>query len=252
MKMNVPLTLKQLKVAELTQLITSSLDTLAQKEIQSSDTMVTALLDRLRANLPQLRASLKQERGSALTQNLTEALYLRNADLTVLSNAIKIHKVSRTTEKQEAFKELSSLLKHYKDIKKSSLEESFALVNSLLEKLKSPQYAKLATLLNLKEAIANLKESQDKLYQLYLQRSQESSTKTVIDTAKVRKDIEQDYKLLYQHLQNKLAFDQNDECKVMVQLFNDIRQDYTEQVKRRRVKTDKTNASPDETNSETA
>lgn len=121
-------------------------------------------------------------------------------------------------------------------MKHSSLEESSALVTSLLTKLESASYSSKISLLNLEELITNLKDSQSKLYQLYLQRSQETSTKTVVNSSKVREMIEEDYKLLYSHLQNKLKYDGNDDCKVMIQLLNDIRQDYAEQIKRRKGK----------------
>ena len=83
-------------------------------------------------------------------------------------------------------------------------------------------------MLMLEEAVANLRDSQEKSYSLYLQRCQDTSTRVKIDSAKIRKNMFKDYSLLYNHLVNKVSYDANASEKVILQILNDIRQDFSE------------------------
>lgn len=236
MKLSVPLATHKLSQAGFTQLISSSLDTIAQTKLVSTDPMVTSLLDRLKSNLPLLKSSIKQSRGSNITQEVNQAQHLRNADISALMTAIKSYRQTRQTEKLVAYQILFPLTQQYKDIKKGTMEDKLALVTSFLSKLDRDNEAQAIQTLGLAEFVTNLKDSQAKLYQLYLQRSQELTSKVSVDGQAIRKKMDRDYKLLYKHLQNKLDFNPDDDDLTIVQLLNDIRKDHADNIKRKKGK----------------
>lgn len=236
MTTSISLTTAQLSQAGFVQLISSSLDSLEQKQLLSQDTMVTSLLERIKTNLPRLQASLKQKRGSLLTQEIAKAQQIRNADISALLSVIKSYRQSRHADKIAAYQELIPLVNHYKEMKRVNMEDSMALVTSFLAKLDEEPRLTAVHTLALTEFVTNLKESQTTLYQLYLQRSQEVTDKPIINGTSIRESLDKDYKILYKYLQAKLAVNPDDPDKVILLLLNDIRKDHAGNVKRRKPK----------------
>lgn len=236
MTLFISLTTAHLSQAGFVQLISSSLDSLEQKQVVSTDTIVTTLLERLKTNLPLLRAGLKQKRGSVLTQDIVKAQRLRNTDITAFFSALRSYRQTRNPDKLMAYQELLPLANHYKEMTRVNMEDSMALVTSFLAKLgEEPRLTAVKTL-DLTEFVANLKDSQEKLYQLYLKRSQEVTDKPSLNSSAIRQSITKDYKLLYKHLQTKLTINPEDPDKIILLLLNDIRKDHADNVKRRKPK----------------
>lgn len=236
MTTTVILAIEKLSLAGLTQLVKSSLDNLEQQEVTSADPIVSNLIERLKTNLPNLQASLKQKRGSQVTKDIIKAQKMRQDDFNALLNALRSYRKTRQAEKAVAYQELSTVTTTYKDLNRVNMEDSMALFASLLTKLEAEKLIQAAQTLGLTEFVANLKDSQSKLYQLYLQRSQEVTNKVSIDSRAVRQTITADYKLLYKHLTTKLTFNPNDADKIILQLLNDIRKDHADNVKRKKGK----------------
>ena len=138
------------------------------------------------------------------------------------------NKLAERIEKLKAYRLLQELVELYKTAPTANMQESSALMDSLLARLAQPPYSEAVTMLMLEEAVANLRESQEKSYSLYLQRSQDTSTRVKIDSAKIRKNMFKDYSLLYNHLVNKVSYNANASEKVILQILNDIRQDFSE------------------------
>lgn len=236
MTQSISLNTGQLSQAGFVQLISSSLDSLEQKQVVSTDPMVTTLLGRLKTKLPLLQASLKQKRGSPLTQSISKTQRERNGDIAALVSALKSYRQSRLPDKLAAYQELLPLAIHYKEMTRVNMEDSMALVTSFLTKLAKEPHLTAVKTLGLTEFVANLKDSQEKLYQLYLNRSQEVADKPSLKSAAIRQSITKDYKLLYKHLQTKLTINPEDPDKVILLLLNDIRKDHADNVKRRKPK----------------
>jgi hypothetical protein len=190
--------------------------------------MVADLTQRLEDSLPLMKESLKQKRGSDLTKELKQALKIRNIDFSAFVGGLKLFQNARTVEKLKAYRLLQELVELYKTAPTANMQESSALMDSLLARLAQPPYSEAVTMLMLEEAVANLRDSQEKSYSLYLQRCQDTSTRVKIDSAKIRKNMFKDYSLLYNHLVNKVSYDANASEKVILQILNDIRQDFSE------------------------
>lgn len=236
MTQSISLNTGQLSQAGFIQLISSSVDNLEQKQLVSSDPMVTTLLGRLKTNLPLLQASLKQKRGSLLTQTISQTQRERNGDIVALVSALKSYRQSRLPDKLAAYQELMPLTNHYKEMTRVNMEDSMALVTSFLTKLAEEPRLTAVKTLGLTEFVTNLKDSQEKLYQLYLNRSQEVTDKPSLKSSAIRQSITKDYKLLYKHLQTKLTINPEDPDKIILLLLNDIRKDHADNVKRRKPK----------------
>ena len=228
MKIRIPLYAQHLNQAEFIQLMSSTVDTLKQYRSSSNDPMVADLTQRLEDSLPSMKESLKQKRGSDLTKELKQALKIRNIDFSAFVGGLKLFQNARTVEKLKAYRLLQELVELYKTAPTANMQESSALMDSLLARLAQPPYSEAVTMLMLEEAVANLRDSQEKSYSLYLQRCQDTSTRVKIDSAKIRKNMFKDYSLLYNHLVNKVSYDANASEKVILQILNDIRQDFSE------------------------
>lgn len=228
MKIRIPLYAQHLNQAEFVQLMSSTVDTLKQYRSSSNNPMVADLTQRLEDSLPLMKKSLKQKRGSDLTKELKQALKIRNIDFSAFVGGLKLFQNARTVEKLKAYRLLQELVELYKTAPTANMQESSALMDSLLARLAQPPYSEAVTMLMLEEAVANLRESQEKSYSLYLQRCQDTSTRVKIDSAKIRKNMFKDYSLLYNHLVNKVSYDANASEKVILQILNDIRQDFSE------------------------
>ena len=228
MKIRIPLYAQHLNQAEFIQLMSSTVDTLKQYRSSSNDPMVDDLTQRLEDSLPLMKESLKQKRGSDLTKELKQALKIRNIDFSAFVGGLKLFQNARTVEKLKAYRLLQELVELYKTAPTANMQESSALMDSLLARLAQPPYSEAVTMLMLEEAVANLRDSQEKSYSLYLQRCQDTSTRVKIDSAKIRKNMFKDYSLLYNHLVNKVSYDANASEKVILQILNDIRQDFSE------------------------
>ncbi len=233
MKIRIPLYAQHLNQAEFTQLITSSVDTLKQYSSSTSDPMVADLIKRLEESLPLLKKSLKQKRGSDMTSDLNKALKNRKADYSAFVSGLKLFKNTRTPEKLQAYHRLQELFKLYKNTRSANMQESSALIDSLLARLAKPPYSEDISLLMLDEAVANLRESHEGTYSIYLKRSQDTSTREKIDSLEVRKTVFKQYNLLYSHLVNKISYDPTAPEKVILQVLNDIRQDFSERNKQK-------------------
>ncbi|HFU3827989.1 TPA: DUF6261 family protein [Streptococcus suis] len=228
MKIRIPLYAQHLNQAEFVQLMSSTVDTLKQYRSSSNDPMVADLTQRLEDSLPLMKESLKQKRGSDLTKELKQALKIRNIDFSAFVGGLKLFQNARTVEKLKAYRLLQELVELYKTAPTANMQESSALMDSLLARLAQPPYSEAVNMLMLEEAVANLRDSQEKSYSLYLQRCQDTSTRVKIDSAKIRKNMFKDYSLLYNHLVNKVSYDANASEKVILQILNDIRQDFSE------------------------
>ena len=228
MKIRIPLYAQHLNQAEFVQLMSSTVDTLKQYRSSSNDPMVADLTQRLEDSLPLMKESLKQKRGSDLTKELKQALKIRNIDFSAFVGGLKLFQNARTVEKLKAYRLLQELVELYKTAPTANMQESSALMDSLLARLAQPPYSEAVTMLMLEEAVTNLRDSQEKSYSLYLQRCQDTSTRVKIDSAKIRKNMFKDYSLLYNHLVNKVSYDANASEKVILQILNDIRQDFSE------------------------
>ena len=228
MKIRIPLYAQHLNQAEFVQLMSSTVDTLKQYRSSSNNPMVADLTQCLEDSLPLMKESLKQKRGSDLTKELKQALKIRNIDFSAFVGGLKLFQNARTVEKLKAYRLLQELVELYKTAPTANMQESSALMDSLLARLAQPPYSEAVTMLMLEEAVANLRESQEKSYSLYLQRCQDTSTRVKIDSAKIRKNMFKDYSLLYNHLVNKVSYDANASEKVILQILNDIRQDFSE------------------------
>ena len=228
MKIRIPLYAQHLNQAEFVQLMSSTVDTLKQYRSSSNNPMVADLTQRLEDSLPLMKKSLKQKRGSDLTKELKQALKIRNIDFSAFVGGLKLFQNARTVEKLKAYRLLQELVELYKTAPTANMQESSALLDSLLARLAQPPYSEAVTMLMLEEAVANLRDSQEKSYSLYLQRCQDTSTRVKIDSAKIRKNMFKDYSLLYNHLVNKVSYDANASEKVILQILNDIRQDFSE------------------------
>ncbi len=228
MKIRIPLYAQHLNQAEFVQLMSSTVDTLKQYRSSSNDPMVADLTQCLEDSLPLMKESLKQKRGSDLTKELKQALKIRNIDFSAFVGGLKLFQNARTVEKLKAYRLLQELVELYKTAPTANMQESSALMDSLLARLAQPPYSEAVTMLMLEEAVANLRDSQEKSYSLYLQRCQDTSTRVKIDSAKIRKNMFKDYSLLYNHLVNKVSYDANASEKVILQILNDIRQDFSE------------------------
>lgn len=228
MKIRIPLYAQHLNQAEFVQLMSSTVDTLKQYRSSCNDPMVADLTQRLEDSLPLMKESLKQKRGSDLTKELKQALKIRNIDFSAFVGGLKLFQNARTVEKLKAYRLLQELVELYKTAPTANMQESSALMDSLLARLAQPSYSEAVTMLMLEEAVANLRDSQEKSYSLYLQRCQDTSTRVKIDSAKIRKNMFKDYSLLYNHLVNKVSYDANASEKVILQILNDIRQDFSE------------------------
>lgn len=228
MKIRIPLYAQHLNQAEFIQLMSSTVDTLEQYRSSSNDPMVADLTQRLEDSLPLMKESLKQKRGSDLTKELKQALKIRNIDFSAFVGGLKLFQNARTVEKLKAYRLLQELVELYKTAPTANMQESSALMDSLLARLAQPPYSEAVTMLMLEEAVANLRDSQEKSYSLYLQRCQDTSTRVKIDSAKIRKNMFKDYSLLYNHLVNKVSYDANASEKVILQILNDLRQDFSE------------------------
>lgn len=228
MKIRIPLYAQHLNQAEFVQLMSSTVDTLKQYRSSSNDPMVSDLTQRLEDSLLLMKESLKQKRGSDLTKELKQALKIRNIDFSAFVGGLKLFQNARTVEKLKAYRLLQELVELYKTAPTANMQESSALMDSLLTRLAQPPYSEAVTMLMLEEAVANLRDSQEKSYSLYLQRCQDTSTRVKIDSAKIRKNMFKDYSLLYNHLVNKVSYDANASEKVILQILNDIRQDFSE------------------------
>lgn len=228
MKIRIPLYAQHLNQAEFIQLMSSTVDTLKQYRSSSNNPMVADLTQRLEDSLPLMKKSLKQKRGSDLTKELKQALKIRNIDFSAFVGGLKLFQNARTVEKLKAYRLLQELVELYKTAPTANMQESSALMDSLLARLAQPPYSEAVTMLMLEEAVANLRDSQEKSYSLYLQRCQDTSTRVKIDSAKIRKNMFKDYSLLYNHLVNKVSYDANASEKVILQILNDIRQDFSE------------------------
>ena len=228
MKIRIPLYAQHLNQAEFVQLMSSTVDTQKQYRSSSNDPMVADLTQRLEDSLPLMKKSLKQKRGSDLTKELKQALKIRNIDFSAFVGGLKLFQNARTVEKLKAYRLLQELVELYKTAPTANMQESSALMDSLLARLAQPPYSEAVTMLMLEEAVANLRDSQEKSYSLYLQRCQDTSTRVKIDSAKIRKNMFKDYSLLYNHLVNKVSYDANASEKVILQILNDIRQDFSE------------------------
>ena len=228
MKIRIPLYAQHLNQAEFVQLMSSTVDTLKQYRSSSNNPMVADLTQRLEDSLPLMKKSLKQKRGSDLTKELKQAHKIRNIDFSAFVGGLKLFQNARTVEKLKAYRLLQELVELYKTAPTANMQESSALMDSLLARLAQPPYSEAVTMLMLEEAVANLRDSQEKSYSLYLQRCQDTSTRVKIDSAKIRKNMFKDYSLLYNHLVNKVSYDANASEKVILQILNDIRQDFSE------------------------
>lgn len=233
MKIRIPLYAQQLNQAEFTQLITTSVDTLKQYSSSTSDPMIADLINQLEESLPMLKKSLKQKRGSDMTSDLNKAVKNRKVDYSAFVNGLKLFKNSRIPEKLQAYHRLQELIKLYKNTWSTNMQESSALIASLLDRLAKPPYSDDVSLLLLDEAVANLRESQESTYRIYLKRSQDTSTREKINSLEVRKTALKQYTLLYSHLVNKISYDPTAPEKVILQGLNDIRQDFSERTRQK-------------------
>lgn len=240
MKTKITLSYERLTIVEFTQMLSRSVALVEQKEFSfGSDDMVEGLFNRVKNGLPALEAAIKPKRGSDLTESVQDLYKTRNLDIRALFDSIKPFKASRNKEKVAAYRSLEHLFNQYRDINRQTIEGSSVLVKSLLTKLAQDNISKQVTLLGIEEYVTNLIDSNQRYNTAYLKRSQELSERVVIDVRQLRKNLTDDYKLLYSHLQNKIAYNPKAEEKGLLRLINEVRQDYADLINRRKSKAKK-------------
>lgn len=227
---------------EFAELIATILDSIEKEQLSlGDDAIVNSQVEKLRKQLPAIQLSLKQKRGSFLTENLTAAQKARRADLQALFNAIKAAKASRSAEKQEAYKLLDALFTQYKEARNTGLEKTNGLVKSLLAKLALEENREAAVLLGLGEYITNLRESHQKTYQLYLNRQKEELTNSSTNPVALRNEMKNSFRLLCSHLANLVEYDSSTHYKKLYAIILKVNADFEESLKRSKAMSKKKN-----------
>lgn len=230
------LSIQRLNQAELVQLMTRSMDILDKKQVTISDDMAASLVSRIKRTLPSLKATLKAKPITVSSKEIKAATKLRNSDRLAFFHALQAYQSTRSQDKQKAYQQLISLWNQYKTISGKNAKEACTLVSSFLDKLGTDHYSNAIEDLNLAEFMENLKTSQAALYNLYLLRSQTKAESVSINSDIIRQAITADYKLLYNHLYNKVSFNPDDDSKNILSLLDDIRKEFQLTIKRRSTK----------------
>lgn len=237
----VPINLNRLSLSEFSQLMTTSLRALEQKGVKLEDfPHIEGAIKRLEASLPKLDVGIKQEKPVTGT-DLRQADRVRAQDLKHIFMMVSIALASRKAEKREAAQELDKLLQHYRQVSRDNYEKESKHINQLLNRLASQSYREKISQVGIEEQVNNLKASQEIFYQLYLTHTHYRGQKIGRRVQYDRKDIQNQYKILYQYLLCHIYWDENSPLKPILMSLNDCRINYNQLISRR----EKRNKIPD-------
>ena len=220
---------------EFIELISTTFDAIDRENLTlGTDEIIVSQAHKLRKLLPQLAATIKENRKSDISQQLAESQKLRRADLQALKDAIKPAKVSHLVEKKDAYLLLNELLKKHNDAQSSGLEKTNGVIKSLLTKLASEEYAQAVETLRVDEYVQNLQESHQKTYQLYLSRQQEELVKSSSNKKEIRETMNKSYRLFCSHLENLVDYDEDTSYSSIYTLVEKVKKDFAEVLQRRK------------------
>ncbi|KXT71092.1 hypothetical protein SCRDD08_00171 [Streptococcus cristatus] len=198
--------------------------------------VLTALVEKIQANLPAYQASLGQIRANEKSALLNEADDLRDADLQALRDSIKPYRASKRETEKTAYTNLKLLFDTYKDTHKKHYEEETALISNLLEKLASDKYKSQVETLAIAKFVENLKESHQAFESLFASRSQDKLQSVSFDVKKLRKEVATPYQQLTDYVSILTQAKEDELYKRFLSVLNNSRKHYADTLARRKGK----------------
>lgn len=192
--------LSRLSNDEFSRLVTSLLRDWQASHVTLDDVVLTKLKTKLTQQSELFRDGLAVVKDKALRQELEEADKIRDQDLQILAEMVKLGRYARTTEEKAAYQLLSPLFTGLAKAKQANYEEESAYVNRLLKHLKEEKYQESVRQLNMTKAIQTLSKSQAAFEALLLKRHTTNNSKLVYDNKANRKALQETYTRLGDYL----------------------------------------------------
>lgn len=241
----IPLNLNRLSTSEFSQFNTTTLKSIEKTRIKLTEhPKVNQAVSRLNNSLLLLEPGIKQEKP-VTGKDLREADKKRDRAKKHLEMTIEVAKHSRNDNKRAAALEIDRILVNYKFIHRENYEKQTKHMNQLIQRLEKSPYREKINQIGANEQVQNLKENQENFYQLYLTYTQYQGQNITKKVAAARKDIKEQYTILYQYLICEVYWDNNSPLKPLLLAINDCRKDYSKLLNRRTKKT-KTNTALNE------
>lgn len=196
----VTLNLSKLNHREFSRLISSLLRDWQASKVTVEDAVLTKLKNRLTQDLETFDSGLSQIKDTKLTKTIEENDKLRENDLQLLYEQVKLARLARSKEDREAYDSLKPLFDRAAKAKRSGYEEGTAYIKHLLNQLQSADYQPHVQRLNLTKAVTELTKSQEAFETLLLKRHNKASSQVVYDNKKTRQELEESYKKLAYYL----------------------------------------------------
>lgn len=192
--------ISRLSNKELSRLVVSLLKEFQDSRVTIEDLVLTKLRTRLAQESEQFVAGLSEVKDKSVKEDMVAADKARDLDLQQLYDMVKLGRYAKTTEEKEAYKKLLPLFKGLTKAKYDNNEEESAFINSLLAQLKQTDYQAHVRSLNLTKVVASLTKSQADFEVLVHAQINKVHAKTVFDSKKYRKSLEETYNRLSDYL----------------------------------------------------
>lgn len=245
----IPLNLNRLSTSEFSQFHSTSLKAIEKTRVKLTEyPKLHQAITRLTNCLALLEPGIKQEKPVTGT-DLREADKRRDKDKKNLDMMVEIAKYSRNSTKQAAAIDIAKILSHYKSIHRENYEKQTKHTNQLIQRLEKSPYREKINQIGAMEQVQNLKESQENFYQLYLTYTQYQGQNISKKVSEARKDIKEQYTILYQYLLCVVYWDNHSPLKPLLLALNDCRKDYAKLLNRRNKKAKSNEVSNEDSNS---
>lgn len=194
------LSVSRLSNGEFSRLVTSLLRDWQASRVSVEDTVLTKLKTRLSSQSELFLEGLASIKSRDVSDELEEADKVRDQDLQLLHEMVKLSRYARTAEEKEAYKAISPLVKEVPKAKRSGYEEESAYINRLLTQLKKSEYQAYARTLNLTKQVQAITKSQEAFEGLLLKRHNQTAAQVVYDNKAARKALQDTYQRLGDYL----------------------------------------------------
>lgn len=192
--------LGKLSNGEFRRLVTSLLRDWQGAKVTVEDAVLTKLKNRLTEELSTFAEGLADLKDNQTAKAIEEADKLRDQQLQLLADTIKLGRYGLTSEEKEAYKLLNPLFKDLKKVKQSNYEEESAAILKLLDQLKKAELQAPIKTLNVTKPIQNVTKSQEAFDLLLAKRQSTRTSKVVYDNKAARKALQETYTKLSDYL----------------------------------------------------
>lgn len=199
-----------------------------------TDGIIISYLGQLNTQLIDYDKATLQIAKSDETEKIVAADKTRDTALTATLRQLSVYELSDIEPERLAFASLETLFKAYKGIQNWNFEEESNGIDNLLAELDSPKYMPHVATLQLMRYVQRIRLSNDQFKTLFAKRTQETSSKEVFDTKKLRNSLKITYTDFCEYTLSMAKAVNTEQYGQILNIINTIRKYYSDMLAKRK------------------